>query len=211
MRTSRLLPLLRSQTQGSLLAQLYLHPGSEYSLTDLARSIGVSVKTIHHEADRLTEAGLITSRRLGNLRLVAADTSHRLTRPLTDLLIATYGPLPVMTELLAGVEGVDEAFIYGSWAARHAGEPGPVPADLDVLVIGTADLDDLDTLERQARDRLGFDVHIHRTSREAWDGPAGDPFLSHVRDRPLIQLDLSRSSNTEPTPDEVNTSPGEDE
>ncbi|WP_020580008.1 hypothetical protein [Actinopolymorpha alba] len=116
-----------------------------------------------------------------------------------------------MTELLAGVSGVDEAFIYGSWAARHAGEPGPVPADLDVLVVGTADLDDLDTLERQARDRLGFDVHIHRTSREAWDEPADDPFLSHVRDRPLIQLDLSQSSNNKPRPDQVNTSPGEDE
>lgn len=35
-----------SQAQSSLLAQLYLHPASEYSLTDLARLIGVSVKTI---------------------------------------------------------------------------------------------------------------------------------------------------------------------
>ncbi len=94
MRTPLLLPILRSQVQGALLAHLYLHPDAEYSLTDLARMLGASVKTIHHEADRLTEGRLVTSRRVGNVRLVSADTTHRLTRALTDLLAATYGPLP---------------------------------------------------------------------------------------------------------------------
>jgi DNA-binding transcriptional ArsR family regulator len=187
-----LLPLLRSRAQGALLAQLYLHPDTEYSLTDLARLIAVSVKTIHHEADRLADAGLITSRRVGNLRLVAADTSHRLTRPLTDLLAATYGPLPVMSDLLATIPGVEQAFIYGSWAARYAGEPGRVPADLDVLVVGEADLDDLDYVGRSARDRLGFEVNIHRTSRDAWAAAAGDPFLSHVRSHALVEIDLGQ-------------------
>lgn len=193
MRTSQLLPLLRSQAQGSLLAQLYLHPESEYSLTDLARSLRVSVKTIHHEADRLSEAGLIKSRRRGNLRLVSADTSHRLVAPLTNLLTATYGPLPVMSDLLSPIAGVEHAFIYGSWAARHTGEPGPVPADLDVLVVGDADLDELDEAARQARRQLRFEVNIHRVGRAEWESPTGDPFLAHLRSRPLVEVELAPS------------------
>ena len=43
------------------------------------------------------------------------------SRPLTDLLAVTYGPLPVLNDLLAGVEGITQAFIYGSWAARYLG------------------------------------------------------------------------------------------
>lgn len=184
------MPLLRSQTQGSLLAELYLHPEAEYSLTDLARRLDVSVKTIHHEADRLTEGGLITSRRLGNMRLVSADTTHRLTTPLTDLLAATYGPVPVLTDLFTGVDGVEAAYIYGSWAARHAGQPGPVPADLDVLVVGTADLDTLDDLARAAQEKVGFDVNIQRVAARSW-ADADSPFLTHVQAQPLVALDLT--------------------
>jgi DNA-binding transcriptional ArsR family regulator len=194
MRKSALLPLLRSQTQGSLLAQLYLHPDREYSLSQLADRLDVSVKTIHHEVDRLTEAGLVTSRRTGNLRLVGADVSHRLARPLADLLLATYGPLPVLAELLEGVEGVDRAFIYGSWAARHSGEPGPVPADLDVLVIGDIDLDDLDEIARQARAQIGFEVTVHRFDASTWMHAPADPFLQHVRSQPLVEIEIPREN-----------------
>jgi hypothetical protein len=35
------------------------------------------------------------------------------SRPLTDLLAVTYGPLPVLADLLADVAGVSAAFIYG--------------------------------------------------------------------------------------------------
>jgi DNA-binding transcriptional ArsR family regulator len=185
-----LLPLLRSQTQGQLLAQLYLHPAEEYSLTDLARILQVSVKTIHHEADRLTVGGLLRSRRVGNVRLVAAETTHRLTRPLTDLLAATYGPVPVMTDLLSGRPQVTEAYIYGSWAARFAGQPGPVPVDLDVLVVGSIDLDDLDDLARRAGEQLGFEVSIHRVRPETWASSAQDPFLQQIRSQPLVELQL---------------------
>jgi len=175
-----------------MLAELYLHPDREYSLSKLADQLGVSVKTIHHEADRLTEAGLVRSRRVGNLRLVGADLTHRLARPLSDLLIATYGPLPVLAELLSGVDGVERAYIYGSWAARHAGEPGPVPADLDVLVLGSADLDQLDEIARQARARIGFEVTIHRLAPESWEQYADDPFLQHVRSQPLVEVVIAR-------------------
>lgn len=194
MRTPPLLPLLRSQTQGSLLTQLYLHPGVDYSLSDLARILGVSVKTIHHEVDRLVTAGFIAERRVGNMRRVAADTSHRLFRPLTDLLAATYGPVPVLTELLAGVPCVERAYIYGSWAARHAGQAGPVPADLDVLVVGSADLDDLDEIARAARGRLGFEVTINRVAPDTWNTATQDPFLTHVRSQPLVELDIGSES-----------------
>lgn len=192
MRVPPLLPLLRSQTQGRLLARLYLHPESEYSLTDLARVLGVSVKTLHHEANRLTEAGFVAERRVGNSRMLRADTAHRLATPLTTLLAATYGPEPVLADVLAGVGGVEAAYIYGSWAARYQGVPGPVPADIDVLVVGDASRDDLDRAAEEARERLGADVTIHLESVHRWLTEPDDPFLAHVRSRPLVELTVGR-------------------
>jgi hypothetical protein len=187
-----LLPLLRSQAQGDLLALLYLHPDREYSLTEAAALIGVSVKTVHAEASRLVAAGFIADSRRGNVRLLRAVTGTPVSRPLTDLLAVTYGPLPVLTDLLAAQRGVRAAFIYGSWAARYSGEPGPVPGDVDVLVVGTADRDYLDDAARAAQERLGRPVNIRRVAPAAWAEPEpGNAFLASVRQRPLIELPLA--------------------
>lgn len=184
-----LLPLLRSRVLGDLLALLYLHPDQDYSLTEAATLIGASVKTVHTEASRLITAGFVRDSRRGNVHLIRAVTDSPVSRPLTDLLAVTYGPLPVLSDLLAGVEGITHAFIYGSWAARYTGEPGPVPGDVDVLVVGTADPDDLDEIARAAQHRLGRPVDIRRIRPAAWASPdPADPFLASVRERPLVQL-----------------------
>ncbi len=184
-----LLPLLRSRVQGDLLALLYLHPNRDYSLTEAAALIRASVKTVHTEASRLIAAGFVNDSRRGNVHLIRAVTDSPVSRPLTDLLAVTYGPLPVLNDLLADVEGITHAFIYGSWAARYLGEPGPVPGDVDVLIVGTADPDDLDEIARAAQNRLGRPVDIRRIRPAAWASPdPADPFLASVRERPLVQL-----------------------
>ena len=117
------------------------------------------MKAVHQEVTRLVETGLLGDRKVGTSRLVRSVRDSLLTRPLTDLLAVTYGPLPVLTRSLAGLDGVERAFIYGSWAARYSGEPGPVPGDVDVLVIGNVDPDER---AREAEAILRREVNIRR-------------------------------------------------
>jgi DNA-binding transcriptional ArsR family regulator len=184
-----LLPILRSQVAGDLLALLYLHPEAEYSLTEAASAIGANLPSVHYEVSKLAEGGLIVTRKRGNLRLIRAVNDSLLSRPLTDLLAVTYGPLPVLTDLIAGVEGIAEAYIYGSWAARYRGEPGLVPADVDVLVVGTADLDDLDEVAEKAQQTLRRPVNVRRIRPETWSASdPTDPFIRSVKSRPLVAI-----------------------
>ncbi len=189
---SWLLPLLPSRATGALLALLYLHPDRDYSLTEAGRLIAASPKVMHTEADRLVTAGLVREARRGRARLLRAETSGPVSRPLTDLLAVTYGPLPVLTDLLSEVPRVDQAFIYGSWAARYLGEPGPVPQDVDVLAVGTASEDDLYEAARKAEQRLEREVNISGVSQQYWENPdPADSFMRHLRERPLVKLELS--------------------
>lgn len=185
---SQLLPLLRSPLVGELLAWIYLHPETAYSVTELANQFKVSQSTISREADQLARSGLVIEERRGNLRLLRANLDHLLVRPLTELLALTYGPVAVLADLLSPLEGVDQAYIYGSWAARYAGEAGPPPHDVDVLVVGDADDDDLSDAARTAERRLGREVNIHRVSATAWRSSSDDPFLASVRSRPLYPI-----------------------
>ena len=189
---SALLDLLRSRTQGDLLALLFLHPEQEYSLTEAAGLIGASVRVVHTEADRLVASGLVHDRRRGNLRLLQADTDNFLARPLTDLLVVTYGPLPVLTDLLRGVPGVEHAFIFGSWAARYLGETGPIPNDIDLLIVGDIPLTELHRIATDAEGLLHREVNPHRVRPEVWaNPPENDPFYTFLKQRPLVEIQVN--------------------
>jgi DNA-binding transcriptional ArsR family regulator len=185
-----LLPILRSGFQGELLAWLFLHPEQEFSLTELAGRFGVSRPTVMREADRFASAGLVADRRQGNLRFIRARTDNVVAGPLAELLAVTYGPTAVLGEILAAVPGVGEAYVYGSWAARYRGQGGDVPRDVDVLVVGDADDDDLYEAARAAERALGREVSIRRVSPRAWR-ESSDPFLASVRSRPMVRLELA--------------------
>jgi DNA-binding transcriptional ArsR family regulator len=192
-----LLPLLRTPFQGELLAWLYLHPQDEASLAELASRFGVSAATASREADRLTEAELVTERRHGNLRLLRANVTGRLAGPLTELFALTYGPIAVLGDLLLPLAGVEEAHIYGSWAARYTGEHGGVPNDVDVLVVGDPDEDELYEAARTAERLLGREVNVHRISPTRWCEPGTDPFLAGIRSRPMVQLEAFERKHEE--------------
>jgi DNA-binding transcriptional ArsR family regulator len=166
-------------------------PESEFSVTELAKLIEASASAVGQEVDRLVSAGLLDSRRRGNLRLVRRAAPHALTAPLTDLMAASYGPAPVLSDELSGIGGIDKAYIYGSWAARRAGEIGPVPGDIDVLVIGDPSPDDLDSAARRAQRRLHRTVNIYTVTGPAWEEPRPeDSFMMTVKSQPLIELRL---------------------
>jgi DNA-binding transcriptional ArsR family regulator len=192
---SALLPILRSDTVGGLLAQLFMHPEREFTLTELATELDVSLPTVAREVDRMLEAGLVVQERVGRARRVSANRESALYRALSELVALTYGPRPVLEEILAGVAGVEGALIYGSWAARYLGEAGAEPKDVDVLVLGSPDPDVLYEAAEDARLLLKRDVTIRSVPSGVWaQADPVDPFLRHVKSRPIVPLSLGSES-----------------
>jgi predicted nucleotidyltransferase len=181
-----LLPLLRSRLQAEVLTLVLLNPQQEWSLTGLASRTAASVSSVQREITRAEQAGVVGSRRLGNTRLVKAADSP-LTAPLTELLLRSFGPRQVLAEELQGVKGIEKAYLFGSWAARYAGEAGRPPADLDVLVIGAPDRDELDDATQRAASRVAREVNATIRSL-AWWREATDGFHADVTRRPLVPV-----------------------
>lgn len=186
-RVPLLSPLLRSDTQGRMLAALYLHPDREYTATELARESGVSLPTILRDVDRLSEAGFIRERLSGRNRYLSVDRSHPIFQPVADVVRYAYGPLAVLPAILREVPGVDEAFVFGSWAARFEGVPGADPNDIDVVAIGNPDRMKIYEAAAEATAQLGREVNIRAVSFKQWD-QAGDLFTRTVKNGPLVAL-----------------------
>ncbi len=184
-----LLPIFRSELQGRLLALLYSEPDREQSITALARGLSSHVATVQREVARLEEAGILASERVGKTRLVRANLGSPYAEDLSSIVIKAFGPVPVLGALLSAIPGVERAYLFGSWADRYVGVRGPVPADVDVLVIGKPDRDAIDQVALEAQEQVGREVNITIRSHKAWQR-SDDGFLQSVRAGNLVPIVL---------------------
>jgi DNA-binding transcriptional ArsR family regulator len=188
--TPSLLPILRSQQQGEILALLLGDPDRELSITEISHRTGAPHPSVYREVQRAEEAGLVKTRKIGNTRLIRADTGSPYYAGLAEVLTRAFGVPAVLAEALQRVSGVDVAYIYGSWAARHAGQPGQRPVgDIDVLVLGAPDRDQLYEAVAAAEEQLGRPVQA--TVRGAgWLEAGTGSFHENVSSRPMLKLAL---------------------
>ena len=185
-----LLPILRSQQQGEILALLLGEPDLELSLTEIAARVGAPHPSVYREIQRAEQAGLVTTRKIGNTRLVRANTASPYYAGLAEVLTRAFGVPAVLSEVLRDVSGIAAAYIYGSWAARHEGQAGQRPvADIDVLVLGEPDRDQLYAALSTAEQRLARPVQV--TIRDPdWLESGSGAFHDTITSRPLLMLAL---------------------
>ncbi len=182
-----LLPLFRSRGQARLLARIFLHPEERSTLNQLARELELDPATVQREVERLQDAGIVASERIGRARIVRPNEDSPFYPELSGLIIKAFGPVPILTQRLKRLAGIEDAFIYGSWASRHEGARGEPPGDIDLLIVGRPDRRKLARLCRQATEELGFEVSPTVLSATEWHSDSTG-FIRSIKSRPLISL-----------------------
>ena len=85
------------------------------------------------------------ARASASLRALLQDRSIRVSwkaevrAPLREILLITTGPVALLRDELLRIPGIEVAFLHGSFAARMSGQSGPAPHDIDVMVLGEPD------------------------------------------------------------------------
>ena len=184
-----LLPILRSRGQAEILCAVLANPNREWTLGELAKVSGQSLPTVQREVERAELAALVESRRMGRQRLVKAGPSQ-IAIQLANLLLWSYGPKFVIAEEFADITGIDHLFIFGSWAARYHGVDGYPPQDLDVLVIGDANLSDVFRAAHAASNKLQLEVNPKLFSHTWWENKTGSGFRMEIERRPIVEIEV---------------------
>lgn len=185
-------PFFRTDAQHTILALLHLEADPLHPLTvsGISELTGVSVATVSRELTRLRDAGLVTERRSGNQRLVAAVTTGPVARHVRGLLLATDGAHLILRRAIedrvqAGVDDVDHAVIFGSYVTFVRGELGRPPNDIDLLLVGDIDPQDAYDLCHQASVEISFEINPVVRSRAEWEADRSG-FAESVRSNPRI-------------------------
>lgn len=188
-----LLPILRSQQQGGILALLLGNPDLELSLTEIGHRVGAPHPSVYREVQRAEQTGLVTTRKVGNTRLVRANTDSPYYAGLAEVLTRAFGVPAVLADVLRDVGGIEAAYVYGSWAARREGRTGPRPVgDIDVLVLGEPNRDQLYSALSAAEERLGRPVQA-AIREPSWLESGSGSFYETVISRPLLKLSVPHS------------------
>jgi predicted nucleotidyltransferase len=181
----RLLPLFRSEMQLRLLGLLLLQPERTWTLQELTRTLDAPQSSVHRELNRAEEAGIVSRDASARPHRFRATADEPLNGPLAELLRRSIG---VEGDLRAALEGanVDAAAIYGSWA----GEAKRPDSDIDVLVIGDADLRDLRRRVRPVGETAGRAVDVTLLGRDEFQRVVVErsSFARRVLEGPLIPL-----------------------
>ena len=189
MRTSAppLLAIFRSQLQGELLA-LVLLGSTAHTIADLARMLDTPLSTVHREVRRLEHAGIFHTEQMGRGRLVSPLHTNPAVRPLLELVAITFGPRHVIENEFAELAGISGLYIFGSWAARHFGVEGNTPSDVDLLVVGNPDRDDVFAAADRAQVHLQREINATIVSSQRWTD-SEEPFLRTIKSQPLLKLE----------------------
>ncbi|WP_163541291.1 ArsR family transcriptional regulator [Occultella kanbiaonis] len=185
-RAPALAPFLRSDTQGQILALLLGDPDAELTMSELSRAVGRPLTSVHQEVVRLVDAGILSSRKVGPARLLRANEDYPLLRPLEEIVTALYGPLTHVRHAFGSLPGIQGIVLFGSWAARLAGQQGATPKDLDILVVGEPSRRQVYAAADEVQARMKVPVNPTIISAAEWS--EGSPFVETVRSRPYLEV-----------------------
>jgi len=123
-----------SDSQSRVFRWLFGQPDRGFHLNELRRLTGLGSASLQRELNRLAEAGLVHSERVGNLRRFQANRKSPVFDELVGLTRKTLGVEPMLREaLLPLAPQLEGAWIYGSVAKQT----DTSRSDIDVMLVGT--------------------------------------------------------------------------
>lgn len=125
---------LFTDSQAKVYAWLFGQPERSYHLSELRRLSGLGSASLQREVNRLVDAGLVTSERVGNLRCFQANPASPVQAELVALTRKTLGAVPLLRQALAPLAAqLHTAYIYGSVARQT----DTAHSDIDLMLVGT--------------------------------------------------------------------------
>jgi DNA-binding transcriptional ArsR family regulator len=144
MRKFKTIDTLFPKSRQGVLSTLLSQPERAWYLTKLAQHLDVSPSSLQHELANLTQAGILKSRKEGNLVYYQADTECPFFPELQGLLKKTTGIVEQLKLTLKRFgDTINVAFMFGSFARGEERSS----SDLDLLVIGQIGLADLSPID----------------------------------------------------------------
>jgi len=169
---------MHSKARRLLLAYYFTNPTARLHLRDLAKRLAVDPSNLSKELRRLETDGLFVSEISGRQKYFGLNRKYPLYSEVRRIVEKTIGAVPLLAQSLKKVQGIQEAYLYGSFARDQQ----DAASDIDLLLVGTPKAEVL-ALAIQALERqLGREVNYTVLGRKEFEARRArrDAFLENV-------------------------------
>jgi predicted nucleotidyltransferase len=176
----------RSSLRKRLLAYYFTNPSARLHLRDLAKRLGIDPSNLSKELRRLEKEGLFRSEVSGRQKYFQLDRKYPLFNELRSIVSKTIGAAPLIAGSLKKVKGIQEAYLYGSFARNQQDSA----SDIDLLVIGTPVSQALAEVTQHLERQLGREINYTVLSPKEFNSRRSrkDAFLENVWHNKRVSL-----------------------
>lgn len=123
---------LKSELTKALLNYFFINPHAELYINELSRKLGLDKRNLVKKLKELEKDGILKSQTRGNLKLYSINESYPLYEEFKKIILKTIGVEDKLRRILKEVDGIRDAYIYGSYAKNKM----DIHSDIDLLIIG---------------------------------------------------------------------------
>jgi predicted nucleotidyltransferase/predicted transcriptional regulator with HTH domain len=177
---------LRSKTRRKLLIYYFTNPTARLHLRDIAERIGADPSNLSKELARLQREGLFLAAVNGRQKYFQLNTDYALFAEVRSIVTKTIGAVPLLSAALKKVDGIEEAYLYGSFARDQQ----DAASDIDVLMIGRPGSENLAVCVQRLEKQLGREINYTVLTRNELNERRArkDAFLNNVWARKRILI-----------------------
>jgi predicted nucleotidyltransferase len=177
---------LRSKGRQRLLAYYFTNPTARHHLRDLAQRLSIDPSNLSKELARLEREGLFRSEVSGRQKYFRFNRDYPLFAEVRGIVAKTVGAVPLIAQSFKKIAGLEEAYLYGSFARNQQ----DTASDIDVLLIGAPRSEALAETVGKLERQLGREVNYTVLTRKEFESRHArkDAFLENVWHNKRVSL-----------------------
>lgn len=176
---------LKSKIAQKLLTYFFTNKSSERYAAELARTFKEDAKNTYTKLKELQKDGILKSRTQGKEALYSLNEKFPLLKEYESIVQKTIGVEDQLKRVMSTTQGVKYAYVFGSYA-RNQLTP---TSDIDVLVIGTHDLLEVQRKILKLQKTVNREINVIDMSEEEFENEKvqQDSFLEKIlKDHPIL-------------------------
>ena len=126
---------LRSKITRAVLSYFILHDHAESYVLELARRLDLDGSNLAKKLRELEKEGILKCEEKGKERYYSLNKAFPLLKEYRQIIMKTVGIEGALKDLLKDVKGIQEAFLFGSYAKDRMDSA----SDIDLMVVGDHD------------------------------------------------------------------------
>ncbi len=178
--------LFGSKTRVRLLSTFLLNPDREFYIRQLSRKIKLNMNAVRLELTNLEEIGLLKTEKKGKAKYYTVNKEAPIYQDLRSIFLKTEGALEYLKKGLSDFDGLELAFVFGSYTRSRE----RMPKKMEIFLVGQVPEEKLYDLLAAAERDLSLQIHYALVTHEqlAERVTALDPFITKLLKKKKIRL-----------------------